>query len=128
MPTSSTPPNNLLPLRFSLRQALVLVLVACICLAAWRANNPVWTAALNNLNIALLLAAAVTAIYARGPLRAFAIGFLIANGFFTLIEFVPSVGETLVHRMLSWQLFNPGARHHLAFGSNERACVVSLLT
>ena len=56
---------------------------------------------LTNINIALLVGAAVFAIYGSISHRAFSIGFLLGNGLITVAEFIPDLGRPLIERMLA---------------------------
>src|SRR2546426_5379811 len=125
MPNSSTPSQPARLPRISLRQVLAFVFVVAVATAGFGADNPLWSAAFTNINIALLLAAAISAIYGSARLRAFCIGFLLGDGILFLAEFLPGVGGTLLQHMLHWHLWNPDAPRALAGASYERVYVAA---
>ena len=128
MPNFTPTPDAPSFAHFSLRQALLVVLAVAVAMAAWGANDRLWSAALTNINIAMLVASMVIAIYVPGQVRAFCIGFLLGDGLITIAEFIPDLGQPLMRRMLAWQLWHPDAPQGVDGKSIERAYVGALLT
>jgi hypothetical protein len=102
-------------LRIPVMGLLLLVAIAALALLGLREQTPLWSGTLWSLAIALLVAAAISAALARGPRRAFALGFALA-GWTVLawtclarddVPFAP-VTEHLA-RLVTEQLFAPAA-------------------
>ena len=66
-------------LRIPVMGLLLLVAIAALALLGLREQTPLWSGTLWSLAIALLIAAAISSALARGPRRAFAIGFALAG-------------------------------------------------
>ncbi|MEX2120951.1 MAG: hypothetical protein WD847_15275 [Pirellulales bacterium] len=76
-------------LRFSLKGLLSAVLFVAVAVAAFRFASPLWASMLFGIELCVVCAAALTAMFARADRRVFAAGLAVAGALYLLAAFAP---------------------------------------
>ena len=103
--------------RFSLASALLGITLLSVALAALVNANPWWWSVIFTATFLTFVASWLTAIFARGPTRAFAVGVVLASVFYMLHYYVPFLLSDQLYSVIAegWpETFNGENSQYLA--------------